>query len=174
MNGQLEKALAKEVKRRERRKRLMANKTFRAMESMTRYMDNYYLDALLGVIPGWGDAIAVLSAIPFIYFSVCVIKSLPLTLAIINNALRDMLMGMIPFFVGDVIDVFHRSNTKNMAMVRGFLDGDKETIDVVNRRARQSVVVLVLLLVLIALMAWLLFSFGTYLYSMAVALLQDA
>lgn len=31
-----------------------------------------------------------------------VIKSIPLTLAVLNNAFRDVLMGMIPFFVGDV------------------------------------------------------------------------
>ena len=30
------------------------------MEGLTRYMDRYYLDALIGVIPGWGDAIALM------------------------------------------------------------------------------------------------------------------
>ena len=144
------------------RSRLMGNKAYLAMEGLTRYMDRYNLDALIGVIPGWGDAIALFSVVPFLYFSLGVIKSVPLTLAVLNNALRDVLLGMIPFFIGDIIDVFHRSNTKNMAMIRGFVDGDEAIIRQVNQRAWQSAVVLVLLLLLIALMIWLLVAFGSY------------
>ena len=156
----------KEEKREQQRKRLMDNKAYQTMKGLTKYMDRYYLDALLGIIPGWGDVIAVLSSIPFVYFSMRVIKSIPLTLAIINNALRDVMLGMIPFFVGDVIDIFHRSNTKNMAMIQGFVDGDETIIKEVNKRAWQSAVVLVLLLILIGLLIWLLISFGSYLYSL--------
>lgn len=159
----------KEEKREQQRKRLMDNKAYQTMKGLTKYMDRYYLDALLGIIPGWGDVLAVLSAIPFVYFSMRVIKSIPLTLAIINNALRDVMLGMIPFFVGDVIDIFHRSNTKNMAMIQGFVDGDETIIKEVNKRAWQSAVFLVLLLILIGLLIWLLISFGSYLYSFVVS-----
>ena len=107
-----------EVKRKLRRQRLMDNRAYQTMEGLTRYMDRYYLDALIGVIPGWGDAIALLCVVPFVYFSSRVIKSLPLTLAVLNNALRDVLLGMIPFFVGDIIDIFHRANTQNMQMIQ--------------------------------------------------------
>ena len=48
-----------EEKRLQRRQRLMDNKAYQTMEGLTRYMDRYYLDALIGVIPGWGDAIAI-------------------------------------------------------------------------------------------------------------------
>ena len=41
-----------EEKRLERRQRLMNNKAYQTMEGLTRYMDRYYLDALIGVIPG--------------------------------------------------------------------------------------------------------------------------
>lgn len=153
-------------KRQLRRKQLMNNKAYQAMDGLTRYMDRYYLDALIGVIPGWGDTIALLSALPFVYFSMRVIKSVPLTLAILNNTFRDVLLGMIPFFVGDIIDIFHRANTKNMAMVQGFVDGDEAIIKEVNHRAWQSAIVLLLLLLLIVLMIWMLISFGSYLYSM--------
>ena len=71
----------------QRRQRLMDNKAYQTMESLTRYMDRYYLDALIGVIPGWGDAIALLCVVPFVYFSSRVIKSLPLTLADILSPL---------------------------------------------------------------------------------------
>ncbi len=166
-------AMNKDEKRRLRRERLMGNKAYQAMKGLTRCMDRYYLDALIGVIPGWGDAIAMLSAIPFVYFSVRVIRSMPLTLAILNNTLRDVLLGMIPFFVGDIIDVFHRANTKNMAMIQGFVDGDEAIIREVNKKARQSAVVLILLLLLIALMIWLLITFGSYLYSLVASLFQQ-
>ena len=155
-----------EEKRRQRRKRLMDNRLYQTMEGLTRYMDRYYLDALVGIIPGWGDAIALLCVVPFVYFSSRVIKSVPLTLAVLNNALRDVLLGMIPFFVGDIIDVFHRANTRNMEMIQGFVDGDENIIKQVNQRALQSAIILVVLLLLIALMAWLLISFGSYLFSL--------
>ena len=133
-------------------------------------MDRYYLDALIGIIPGWGDAIALLCVVPFVYFSLCVLRSIPLTLAVLNNALRDMLMGMIPFFVGDVIDFFHRANIQNMQMIQGFVDGDEVVIRQVNRRAWQSAIVLIVLILLIVLMIWALITFGSYLYSLAASL----
>lgn len=82
-----------EEKRLQRRKRLMDNRAYQTMQGLTRYMDRYYLDALIGIVPGWGDAIALASAVPFVYFSARVIRSVPLTLAVLNNALRDVLMA---------------------------------------------------------------------------------
>ena len=160
-----------EEKRLQRRKRLMNNKAYQTMSNLTRYMDRYYLDALIGVIPGWGDTIALFSVVPFVYFSLRVIKSVPLTLAVLNNALRDVLMGMIPFFVGDIIDFFHRANVQNMEMIQGFVDGDEAVIKQVNQQAWQSAIVLIVLLLFIALMIWLLISFGSYLYSLVTAAL---
>ena len=155
----------KEEIRLQRRASLMDNKVYQTMNGLTRYMDRYYLDALIGVIPGWGDAIALICVVPFVYFSARVIKSIPLTLAVLNNALRDVLLGMIPFFIGDIIDIFHRANTQNMRMIQGFVDGDETVIRQVNRRAWQSAIVLFILLLLISLMIWLLISFGSFLYS---------
>ena len=154
----------------QRRARLMDNKVYQSMQSLTRYMDRFYLDAVIGLIPGWGDAVALLCVVPFVYFSMCIIKSIPLTLAVLNNALRDVLLGMIPFFIGDVIDIFHRANMKNMAMIQGFIDGDEAIIKQVNRRALQSAIVLLVLLLLIALMIWALISFGSYLYSLIASI----
>ena len=155
----------KEEIRLQRRASLMDNKVYQTMQSITRYMDRFYLDAAIGLIPGWGDAIALLGVVPFVYFSARVIKSIPLTLAVLNNALRDVLLGMIPFFLGDIIDIFHHANTQNMRMIQGFVDGDETVIRQVNRRAWQSAIVLFILLLLISLMIWLLISFGSFLYS---------
>ena len=153
-----------------RRKRLMDSKAYQTMRSLTRYMDRYYLDALIGIIPDWGDAINFLCVVPFVYFSSRVIKSIPLTLAVLNNALRDVLMGMIPFFVGDVIDFFHRANIQNMQMIQGFVDGDETIIKQVNQRAWQSAIIFFILLLLIVLMIWALISFGSYLYSLVASI----
>ena len=160
------KRMDKEMKRLERRQQLMDNKAYQAICFLTRYMDRYYLDALIGVVPGWGDILAVLSVVPFTYFSIRIVKSVPLTLAVLNNALRDILLGMIPFFVGDIIDFFHRSNKQNMKMVQGFVDGDEATVREVNRRAWQSAAAIVVMLLLIALMVWLLVSLGSSMIAM--------
>jgi predicted sugar kinase len=109
--------------------------------------------------------------VPFVYFSSRVIKSIPLTLAVLNNALRDVLMGMIPFFIGDIIDFFHRANIQNMQMIQGFVDGDETIIKQVNKKAWQSAIVLIVLLLLIVLMIWALVSFGSYLYSLVASIL---
>ena len=88
----------------------------------------------------------------------------------LNHALRDVLLGMIPFFVGDVIDIFHRANKKSMAMIQGFVDGDETIIKQVNQRAWQSAIILIILLLLIALMIRALVSFGSYLYSLIASI----
>ena len=159
-----------EDKRQQRRKQLMDNKAYQTMQGLSRYMDRYYLDALIGIIPGWGDAIALICVVPFVYFSSRVIKSIPLTLAVVNNALRDILLGMIPFFVGDIIDIFHRANIQNMQMIQGFVDGDETVIKQVNQRAWQSVIILIILLLLITVMIWAIVSFGNYLYSLVASI----
>ena len=63
-------------------------------------------------------------------------------------------------------DWMPRANTQNMQMIQGFVDGDEVVIKQVNQRAWQSAIVLFVLLLLIALMIWLLISFGSYLYSL--------
>ena len=162
----------KDKKRELQRKRLMDNRAYQTMNGLTRYMDRYYLDAIIGIIPGWGDAIALLCVVPFVYFSSRVIKSIPLTLAVLNNALRDVLMGMIPFFVGDIIDIFHRANIQNMQMIQGFVDGNETIIKQVNKKAWQSAIVLIVILLLIVLMIWALVSFGSYLYSLVTSIFR--
>ena len=48
--------------------------------------------------------------------------------------------------------------------------GDETIIKQVNQRAWQSAVVLIVLLLLIALMIWVLISFGSYLYSLVASI----
>ena len=103
---------------------------YRTLQRIARWMDTYYLDPILGFLlpAGIGDFVSALMAIPFIVFSLFVAKSIPLTLAIINHTLWDILIGLIPFFVGDVLDVFSRPYRRNLQLIEGYLTGDKSTI----------------------------------------------
>ena len=106
------------------------SRIYQYMTTTNKYLDEYYLDGVIGLLPyGIGDIISALFSIIYVYVSASIIRSIPLTLAIINNILRDVILGMLPFFVGDVIDFFHRSNTQNMALINGFIDGDSTIIN---------------------------------------------
>ena len=103
---------------------------YRTLQRIARWMDTYYLDPILGFLlpAGIGDFVSALMAIPFIVFSLFVAKSIPLTLAILNHTLWDILIGLIPFFVGDVLDVVSRPYRRNLQLIEGYLTGDKSTI----------------------------------------------
>ena len=103
---------------------------YRTLQRIAWWMDTYYLDPILGFLlpAGIGDFVSALMAIPFIIFSLFVAKSIPLTLAIINHTLWDIFIGLIPFFVGDILDVFSRPYRRNLQLIEGYLTGDKSTI----------------------------------------------
>ena len=91
-----EAALAKEqervAKKEAKREKMMNRSSYRIMVKTAKYMDKYYLDPLIGLIPGGvGDVLSSSLAMPFIYYSLCVVRSIPLTLAVIYNVLLDVL-----------------------------------------------------------------------------------
>ena len=148
-------ALAKEQERVEKkqakREQMMNRSSYRMMVKTAKYMDKYYLDPLIGLIPGGvGDTISSLVALPFIYYSLCVVKSIPLTLAVIYNILMDVLIGAIPFYIGDILDVFKRSYVENLKLITGYIEDDKEIINKVKKKAFWTAVV-------IAVLCWLIY-----------------
>lgn len=157
-----------EEKRRIIQERLEHSRMYGWLQRASDVMDRYYLDAALGfAIPGGiGDALAALISIVYIGFSAFKIRSFPLTLAIINNTLRDVLLGMIPFYVGDIFDVFHRSNQQNMQLIRGFVEGEPETINAVNRKAAYSIVLFISLCIMIYFMVKLVIWVGQQVFSL--------
>lgn len=129
---------------------IKSSKSYLLTERIARWMDNYYLDAVLGLfLEGLGDLLTQLLTLPYIYVSAVKIRSLPLTLAIIYNALYDLAIGLIPFYVGDVLDVFNKSFVKNFKLIVGFVEDDKHVINEVNRKAVKMGVLIVMLCVLI-------------------------
>jgi hypothetical protein len=79
------------------------------------------LDALVGIVPGIGDAIgAVFSA--FIVFQAARLGVSQATLVrMMGNVVVDTLVGEIPL-LGDLFDAGWKSNTKNMALLEAHLD----------------------------------------------------
>ena len=151
---QRETALAKEQERQAEkeaiREALMTTTSYRIMDTTAKYMDKYFLDPIIGLIPGGiGDVLSSFLALPFIYFALVQVKSIPLTLAVICNVLKDALLGSIPFFIGDIIDVFNRSYVANLRLITGYVNDDKAVIHEVNRKATWSAIFIVILCVLI-------------------------
>lgn len=138
---------------------------------IAKWMDRYYLDAALGfMFEGLGDMLTQVLTLPYIYISAFKIKSLPLTLAVIYNALCDLAIGLIPFFVGDVLDIFKRSYAKNFRLITGFIEGDKATIREVNRKAAVTALLIVVLCVLIYFLVMLAVKVTVWLWGLVAGL----
>lgn len=148
------------------REEIKNRKEYAMLQTVAKYMDKYNLDGIIGLVPYVGDYFSAVALIPFAYVTLFVIKSVPLTLAVINNCLRDILIGMIPFMIGNIIDFFHKSNLQSMNMIIGYVEGDKETVKAVRRSALLSVIIMVILITLIVLMAILLVKLGAWIVSL--------
>ena len=124
-------------------------KTYKLIEAIAKVMDQYYVDPLLGLVPTVGDAVTSLLTLPYLYFSMFKLRSIPLTLALLCNMLIDFAMGVIPFWIGDVLDFFNRSYIKNYRLITGYVEGDEEMIKSVDRRAWWMAALIVILCLLI-------------------------
>ena len=143
---------------------LQNDAVFHLILLITKWMDKRYLDPILGFFfPGIGDTVTSLLVLPYLYLSLVKLRSLPLTLAVLVNTLVDVLLGMLPYFVGDIFDFFHRSYQKNYRLIEGYARGDSATFSAVLRRAVLSAVLVCFLLLLIFLcfyFLWSLLSWG--------------
>ena len=87
----------------------------------------------------------------------------------LNNMLRDILLGLLPFYVGDLIDFFHKANKKNFRLIDGFVNDDANIVHEVNRKAVQAAIIFFLLIACIFAMLWLLVwiaeKIGTFLFT---------
>ena len=141
------------MNREKARKKLQDSGSYASMQRIADWMDRFYVDAIVGMVTpyGIGDIIMALFSLVYLYFSLYILHSIPLSLAIINNTLRYIAIGLIPFFIGDVLDFFHKSNRQNMRLIEGFVNGDRATIHEVNAKAVQSIVMVIVLIIIIAL-----------------------
>ena len=140
----IDDAVSREELRRQKKERakqiLEKEPSYRLIKGISKLFDKYFVDGVLGFIfPEIGDILSGALALPFLYVSLVKIKSIPLTLAVLYNTLLDCLIGLIPW-VGDLMDFFHRSYSKNYALIVGYVEDDEAIIKKVNREAVKSAI----------------------------------
>lgn len=146
-------AINKEELRRQRKeeklRELQESDSYKLISFITTLADKYFLDPIIGLFPVVGDFITSVVGLPFIYVTLVKIKSIPLTLAVIYNYLIDMLLGCIPFWIGDILDIFNRAHIKNMKLITYYVQDDKETVNEVNSKALRTTILIVILCIVI-------------------------
>jgi hypothetical protein len=130
------------------------------LRAMTRLLDNAFtvpgtrfrfgLDALIGVVPGIGDAIgAVFSS--FIVYQAARLGASSATLArMVGNVALDTVVGQVPL-LGDLFDAGWKANSRNLSLLEAHLERPASTA-----RASRWVLFLVivgLLLLLVGIIA---------------------
>lgn len=131
-----------QAKQDKKQRLLHENPVYALMDSIATYMDKWCLDPIIGFIfPGVGDVISGACALPYLYFSLFEVHSIPLALAVLKNTMVDVLVGAVPW-IGDLFDLFHRSHKKNFELVKGYIDDDQETIKKVNEGALIALIVI--------------------------------
>ena len=162
----------KEEVRRQRREKeirnLKASKAYKFISTVATFADKYFLDALLGLVPSVGDLVSSIFGLPFIYVSLFKVKSIPLTLAVIYNYLVDILLGSIPFFIGDAIDFFSKAHVKNLDLITRYVEGDKKTIRQVRSKALLTALLIIILSVIIYFVFRLLIGVTTWTWTLLI------
>lgn len=146
-----------------RREEIRKSKLYKSLNVITKVMDKYMLDPVIGLVPGVGDFVASVFVIPFLYVSIFQVRSVPLTLALLFNVLKDIAMGLVPFWIGYVLDFFNKSYQQNMRLIMGFVEGDEETIRKINKDAVWMgawIVILCLVIYGLVLLAMSMFNWG--------------
>lgn len=119
----------------EKQKIIRNSVSYKLVHAIALWMDRRLLEPLIGlVLPGFGDALTSVLAVPYLYLSIVKLKSIPLTLAIVCNILLDVLIGIIPY-IGVVGDVFKRAFTRNAALIKGYVEGDRAIMQEIDRKA---------------------------------------
>ncbi len=86
------------------------------------------LDALLGLVPFIGDTLSAVVASTIILNSLQ--YGLPKTLVskMVGNMFVDVTFGAIPV-VGDLFDVLFKANTRNVALLQEYIQGERQRVD---------------------------------------------
>ena len=130
-------------------KNLFGTPVYRACKRIADVMDSWYIDPIVGfVLPGIGDVILQLLNIPYIYITIAKLRSFELTLALVYNILIDILVGLFPV-LGDICDVINKSYNKNINLITGYIEGDANTLRIVNRDSRIMVIIIIILILTI-------------------------
>lgn len=150
---EIEEAKVKEESRKlrkeSRKEEIEESSSYQLCHQIAKVMDKYYLDPIIGLIPGVGNLISSIGILPYLYVALFKVRSISLTLAIIYNTLIDALVGYVPFYLGTIIDIFNRSYLRNVRLITGFVEDKREVIREVNEKAAKTLVLIIILCILI-------------------------
>ena len=139
-------------KRQQRKKHIPQTGAYSLSNGIAKYLDGYHLDPIIGFVPVFGDVSPFVFSLPSIYLALVHIKSIPLALSMIFNVLVDIVIGLIPFYIGNIADFFVKAYKRNMNLVEGYLNDDKEVIKEVNSKA---VITAILIIIFCLIIYWL-------------------
>lgn len=83
-------------------------------------------DALIGLLPGIGDTVTTLMSLYIVHEARQLGAPPQLIARMLGNVALDGMVGAVPL-VGDAFDLFFRSNRRNMALLREYLDSQDRT-----------------------------------------------
>jgi hypothetical protein len=142
------------------------SKSYQSFDQMSKLLDNYGLDPIIGLIPVVGDLVTSIMGMQALTIATQ-IGSIPLLLAMLLNIVLDFLIGVIPY-AGMVLDFLFRGHRKNYSILTGYIDGDQAVINKVNSRAAITGVAILVVVVTIyyvvsmigGLFSWIFSFFG--------------
>lgn len=79
------------------------------------------VDSLIGLIPGVGDAAALILSLYVVALAIRAGASGGLLFVMLINITLDAVLGLVPG-LGDVVDIFYRANARNAKMLRAELE----------------------------------------------------
>ena len=96
------------------------------------------LDAIIGLIPGLGDAVMLIAALRIVHLGKQMGLPPGLVKVMLRNALLDFGLGFIPL-VGDIVDFFYKANQANVrVMEKYWVSQNKDAIDANAKSALES------------------------------------
>jgi hypothetical protein len=81
-------------------------------------------DPIIGLVPGIGDAAAALLGSVIVWHAYQLRLPRIVQLRMVINIVIDVAIGMVPL-IGDVADVFWKSNTRNLALLEHYAATDR-------------------------------------------------
>jgi hypothetical protein len=88
------------------------------VENVAHWMDRRYLDPLLAlVLPGIGDVLGAVIGLASVVVAVRMRAHPALIARMLIHLAVDALLGSIPF-LGPVVDIFYRANSRNLELLR--------------------------------------------------------
>jgi Domain of unknown function (DUF4112) len=136
----------------------------RRLDSLSYLLDNsirvpgtrarFGLDAVIGLIPGFGDAAGALMSAYIVVQAARMGTPVPTLVRMVLNVGIEALFGAVPV-AGDLFDAAFKANARNVALLRGELGERGST-----RRSSTGVMlaVLVVLVVILGAVGWLAFT----------------